>query len=104
MAQGKLASVLINSVNTYTQIYQVPVGFSAAVTVNICNQGTSNAKIRLAIPSSTTVNPVDVIEYDCEIYPSDSFQRNLVLSSGDYIYVRSNQGSVSVNVWGVTEQ
>jgi hypothetical protein len=105
MANGRLASGVISSTNVWEQFYQVPVGFTASITLNVCNQGANNAKIRVAIPSSTNVNPEDIIEYDVEIYKNESFQRTgIVLSSGQYLFIRSNEGSISVNIWGFEEE
>jgi len=105
MANGRLASGVISSTNVWEQFYQVPIGYTASITVNVCNQGSNNAKIRIAIPSSTNVNPEDIIEYDVEIYKNESFQRTgIVLSSGQYVFIRSNEGSISINIWGFEEQ
>ena len=104
MAQGKLGSAMIQNTNTWEQFYTVPLGYTASITINVCNQSANNAKIRIAIPSSTSVNPEDIIEYDVVLYPQESFQRSgVVLGSGQYVYCRSDQGSVSVNVWGFEE-
>jgi hypothetical protein len=104
MAQGRLAAEMVQSTNTWEQLYVVPNGYSATVTVNVCNQGANNAQVRLAVTSSTSVNPEDIVEFDVVVYPNESFQRGgIVLGSGQYIYVRSDQGSVSLNVWGFEE-
>jgi hypothetical protein len=104
MANGKLAGSMIQSINTWQQFYSVPTGYISTVTINICNQSSSKAKVRIAIPTSTTVNADDIIEYDVELYPHESFQRSgVVLGSGQYVYVFSDQGLVSVNIWGFEE-
>jgi hypothetical protein len=104
MANGRLAGAMVQSTNTWEQFYSVPMGYTSTVTINICNQGSSNAKIRIAVPSSTSVNPEDIIEHDVEIYPHESFQRaGVVLGTGQYVYIFSDQGSVSVNIWGFEE-
>ena len=101
--QGKLAGAIITSTNVWQQIYQVTVSTTASVTINICNQGSDTAQVQIAIPSSTTVNPADIIEYNLSVYKQESFTKTFVLSSGDYVYVKSNAGSVSVNIWGFEE-
>lgn len=105
MAQGRLDTNMISSTNTWEQQYTVPSNNTATITINICNQGASNAKIQIALTDSTSVAPEEIIEYNVELYPGESFQRaGIVLGSGQYVYVRSDQGSVSINVWGFEEE
>ncbi len=104
MANGRLSANVISSTNNWEQQYTVPSSATATITINVCNQGASNAKIRIALTESTSVGPEEIIEYDVELYPGESFQRGgIVLGSGQYVYVRSDQGSVSINIWGFEE-
>lgn len=104
MASGRLAKVNISSINTDTQVYQVPTNHLASFTISVCNRGTSNAKIRIALTDSTSIGLDEYVDFDTIVYPKDSYQRTgLVLSSGQYVYIRSDQANISVNVYGFEE-
>lgn len=104
MASGRIATTLISTTGTNIQIYQVPSGKTATITINCCNQGASTAKLRMAIADSTTVALSEWIEFDLTLLPKESFQRSgVVMTGGQYLYIRSDQPDISVNVWGFDE-
>lgn len=104
MASGRLGTQNITSTNTNIQLYQVPSGQNASVTINVCNRGTSAAAIRIALTDSTTPDLSEWVDWDAVVQPNESYQRTgVVLSSGQYVYVRSDQANISVNVYGFEE-
>jgi hypothetical protein len=104
MASGRLASENVTTVNSNVQIYQVPTGFNASFTINACNRGTSNAKIRISLSDSGTPALGEYVDFDVIVYPKESYQRTgVVLSSGQYVFFYTDQAGISVNVYGFEE-
>ncbi len=102
---GRLAKISITDPNTDTQIYQVPVGNIATVTLNVCNKTGSVIRIRVAVTDSTSIGSEEYLDYNIPIYPYESYQRSgIVLGSSQYLYVRGDAGGLSVNVWGFEEE
>lgn len=104
MASGRLAKENISSINTDIQVYQVPSSHVASFTISICNRGSSNAKIRIALTDAASIDLEEYVDFDTVVYPKETYQRSgVVLSSGQYVYVRSDQANISVNIYGFEE-
>jgi hypothetical protein len=104
MASGRLATENVTTVGTAVQIYQVPSSHNASVTINVCNRGTSNAKVRIAVTDSTTPALGEWLDFEEVVFPKESYQRTgVVLGSAQYIYFYTDQANISVNVYGFEE-
>lgn len=104
MPAGRLAKLEMATLNTDLQVYQIGLGNVATVTINVVNRGSSNAKISLAITDSTTVSVADYINFEELVHPGEYLYRGgVVLNGGQYIYVKTDTGNCSINVWGFEE-
>lgn len=102
MATGRLGTPADLAATTLTTLYTVPVGTFAVVTVSLCNRGTSNRAIRLAIASSGTPSNAEYIEYDAEILPNGVLERTgIVVDAGKNIVVYAGGTDISAMVYGI---
>lgn len=99
---GILSSIDLTTVNTDTVVYQVPTGKSAVVSINICNRTTTSAKVSIAVTSVNSVTAANYIEFEKDVYkPSAFLKSGVLLSSGQYIFVKTTQPNLSINIWGI---
>lgn len=104
MASGRLAALDITNAATDLQLYAVPSTKTASFTISITNRGASATKIRIALTDSTSVGNDEYIAYDINVYPNETYERSgLVLTQGQYVYVRSTLTSVTAVVYGYEE-
>jgi hypothetical protein len=105
MATGILGQALLTAV-TSTTVYTVPAGKTSSLTVNFCNQNSSDTtKIRLSItPSGAAANTATYMEYDANIPPNGVLERGaIVLGTGQNVIVRATSSDVSCVVYGIEE-
>lgn len=103
MANGILGSQDL-TLNTYTNIYEVPADTFSVVTVNICNKNSSSITVRLAIAKSTESLPQadDYLEYETEILPNGVLERTgIVLEAGRKVFAHSSASSTAVVAYGI---
>ena len=99
-----LAHYDIQTTNTLEQVWQVPNGQTATVTIRFTNRTSGNVKIRLVCSDTNSPDNSYYLVYDQIIYPNDNYtEAGVVLESQDYIFVRSDTANVSVNVWGFSQ-
>jgi hypothetical protein len=102
MASGRLGKASLTA-NNDTDLYAVPAGTVATVNVNLCNTGSTTAKVRLAVRSGALAAP-DYIEYDAEIPANGVLERTgIVLGAGETVVARSSTAGVSARVHGFEE-
>lgn len=100
----RLAAVLIDTASVNTTIYTVPTGKTTTCTLNLCNQKTSQAKVKIAISDTASPTTAEWIDFNHVLFPEENYQRSgLVLGSGQYIVVYSDSDTISANVWGFEE-
>lgn len=101
MANGRLGTADL-SVSTNETVYQVPDGFYAVATINVCNRGSNTADIRIAVSTTETPGNAEYIEYDVQLAPKGVLERTgVVIEGGAYIVVRSTQANVNVVAYGI---
>lgn len=101
-------SIILNSEisigNKRLPLYTSPAGRSVEVTVSACNLGSLDAKVRLGITTSSSLNfeSSQYIEYDEIISPNEFYSRsNIKLSNGQsLVYSSSDNSRVSFTVFG----
>ena len=107
MANGVLQSTAgtnpaAMSSGTNTTIYQVPNDTFAIASVNICNRGTGDSLVRLAISAAETPVDAEWIEYDTTVVAGGVLERTgIVIEAGKYIVTYANTASISVMVYGI---
>jgi hypothetical protein len=101
---GRLATLDITNAATDIQLYSCPSSKTASLSLSIVNRSSSNAKVRIALTNSTTVTNDAYIAYDVNIYPNEVYERSgIVLSQGQYVYVRSSITGVNAVACGYEE-
>lgn len=101
---GRLASTDITNAATNVQLYTPTSSKTGSVTVCFTNRNSSNAKVRLALTTSTSVTADAYLAYDVTVYPNENYERSgIVVGSGQYLYVRSDVISVNAVVFGYEE-
>lgn len=90
---------------TNTLIYQCPVGFHAAVAVNLVARSGSPS-IRLALTASSTPGDTDWLEYDLQITAGDAplLREGIAMAAGNRLYAYASATGVSVVAWGNAER
>lgn len=103
MASGKLASVAVTA-STNTTIYTVPASNVCALTINVCNRGSTVTTVRIALSSTTTPTDGEWIEYDFTIPANGVLERTgIILGAGQNIVVFTPSSNVSVVIFGIEE-
>ena len=103
MANGILGSQDLSAA-TYTEVYDVPDGNFAVVTVSFCNKNSSSITVRLALakPGETLPQSDDYIEYETEILPNGVLERTgLVIEADRKVFARSSDANTVVMVYGI---
>lgn len=92
------------SATTLTTLYTVPVATSTVVsTINICNQGASNANFRIAIqPAGETLATKHYIAYDAvaPAYDSIALTIGISLAATDVVSIYASTSNFSFNIFG----
>lgn len=104
MPSGKLVSMNITVLNTDEQLYQVPAGKLTSFSINFCNRGGVDVKVRLAITATSTPELGEWLEWDAVIPANETLQRlGLLAGAAQYVFVRSDTANVSATMWGIEE-
>jgi transcription antitermination factor NusA-like protein len=86
---------------TNTKVYQVPVGKTASVNINVCNRNSTAAKIRIALSVADTPVVSEYLEYDFSLSGNNTIERTCVIANaGDRVVVYSDVANVSAVVTG----
>lgn len=95
---GLLGSVL-SSNSTKKELFLCPQNANALVNLSICNLNSLPAKTRIGITSSLAIpfNSSHYIEYDVEIGPNESYNRNDLKLTADQAIIVSSSENSSVN-------
>lgn len=102
MASGRFGKANL-AANADTDLYTCPPGMVATATISLCNRGTTDAKVRIAVRSGALTD-ADYIEYETAVPPNGILERNQVaMSAGEILTVRSNAASVSARAHGFEE-
>ena len=102
MPSGRLAAIDITA-GVSTLIYSAPGGRAIKVTVSICNRGTKDALIRLALLDGDldTLADEDYIEYDTILRVGGIIERSgLTMAQYQSFIGYSDADNVSFQIWG----
>jgi len=101
---GLLASLDISVANTDTLLYTVPSTMTTVLSLCLVNRGGTNAGVRIALCTGSSVTNASYIAYNHAIYPNEVYERDgIVLSAGQTVYVRTDTTPVNAVVWGFEE-
>lgn len=104
MATGRLATIDITSANTDTLLYTVPSSVTASFSLCLTNRTSSPVTVRIALTNALSVSNDSYIAYEVTVYGNEVYERSgLVLTTGQYVYVRSSTTGVNAVAWGYEE-
>ena len=104
MASGILAYLDITSAATDTQFYAAPTNIVSSFGISMVNRTSSPVLVRIALTTSTSIVAGQYLCYDYTIYPNETYERNgLVITQGQFVYVRSSATGVNVIAYGYEE-
>lgn len=102
MATGILGTPQDLAAATDTTIYTCPSSTFTVATVSICNRGTSDATVRVAVSGSGTPSNADYLEFDTVLSAKGVLERTgIVLQAGKLIVVRSSATDVNAIAYGI---
>ena len=100
----KVLGQITPTANTMTTLYTVPGATNSVVsTLTICNQGTANANVSIAVcPANTSVTTSQYIVNTALVVPYDTVFLTLGVTVGntDTVRVYSSNANVSFNAFG----
>lgn len=97
-------STNITSTNTDVQLYQVPSGKTASVSVNMCNKTSGKIVIAFSISASNTPGAADYLDWNVEVLPGETYQRlGLVLPEQVYVFARTTISGLACQLYGFLE-
>lgn len=103
MASGILGAAS-PAATTNTTVYTVPASMTATFTVNICNRGTSDMSVRLAVAATATPSNAEFIEYDVTLPANGVLERTgIVAQATKQVVIYASTANASVNVFGIEE-
>lgn len=99
---GKAMTVAGNFATPYT--VPATVDF-ATVNLNLCNKGTTEAKVRIALTSAATPNAQDYIEYDAVIAANGGVLERTcqLMDTNEKVMVYADSANVAIRVSGLEE-
>lgn len=103
MASGRLGASDL-AATTNTTVYTVPASTLAAFSINVCNRGAVDARVRLALADSGTPGSAEYLEYDALLPANGVLERSgLTLQADKRVVAYSSVANVSVLVVGIEE-
>ena len=93
------------SATTNTTVYTVPASKTATFNINIVNQATSTASVRVAISATGTPATSEYIDYGANILPNGGVleRTGIVANTTKNVVVYSTIAGTSVSVYGYEE-
>ena len=89
---------------TNTTLYTVPAGKLTTANVSICNRGSGQIKVRLALSAGAAPTSAEWLEYDTPIPGNGVLERTgLVLEAGKNIVVYTDVATASCVAFGFEE-
>jgi hypothetical protein len=96
--------------NTWTNIYTVPTGKVASITINASNQSTTTTVVDIAISTASSSGSIvasEYIEYGVSLTSlGETLERTGLVTdatNGKYVWVRSSTANVAFQVYGYEE-
>lgn len=111
MASGLLGKAN-PALNTWVNIYTVPAGTLASISISACNQSTTAANVDFVVSASGTAAGAGIVASEYIQYATplattgSSLERTGIVTSdttGKYVWVRSSTATVSFQVFGYEE-
>jgi hypothetical protein len=108
MTSGFLGKA-IPAANTWNNIYTVPTGKLASISINAVNQSGAQTNIDFVISTSSTSGGIatsEYIEFATLLPGASSLERTGLVTddvAGKYIWVRSGNASTAFQVYGYEE-
>lgn len=107
MATGVQASTALTA-TTDTIVYTIPSGYTWTGCVSFCNRNSSQAKVRLAFGTGSSLAAGQYVEYDFPLPPAGSpgnvlERTGVVLQAGHRVLAYSDSSNVDVVVYGIEE-
>jgi hypothetical protein len=108
MASGFLGKAF-PAANTWNNIYSVPAGKVASISVNAANQGGQQTGVDIVISTASsylTIAQSEYVEYAAPLATASILERTGLVTdatNGKYVWVRSGSGNVSFQVYGYEE-
>lgn len=103
MATGRLGAADL-AATTNTTIYTVPSSTKAALSVNVCNRGSSAVTVRLALSATGTPGDGEWIEYGVSLPAYGVLERTgIMLAATQRVVAYASAATVAVVAWGVEE-
>lgn len=100
----KVLGQLAPSADTNSTLYTVPANTQAIIsTLNICNQGNTDATFKIAVrPSGQSLDPRHYIAFGTTVASSDaiSLTIGMTLAASDVVTVNANTGNLSFTAFG----
>lgn len=92
-----------SSVSPITEMYKVPAGKRAQVTVFVCNQANAADNFRIAlVPAGFGVTDARYIAYDTPLIGNGVFSvSGIGLDAGESLWVKSTFGNLSFTATGI---
>lgn len=104
MKAGTLGTAAV-AVDQLVEIYRVPAGCFATVSLMICNATTTDGKVSVAIAPGASPVDGNWIEHDAVISTSRPLERTgVVLGPNTAVFAKATGTVLNVNVLGFEEQ
>jgi len=105
MAAKGLLGKAVSVANTPVVVYEVPANIQfCTLSLALLNVGTTSAKVRLAVSSSTTPSQAEWLEYDPTIPASGVLERTcIVVSPGEKVVLIGENNNFALRVFGLEQ-
>lgn len=92
------------SATTNTTVYTVPASTTSTLNVSICNTGSTDISVRLAIAAGATPTSSEWLEYNATIPPFSVLERTgIVAQATKRVVVYVSTATAAVSVFGFEE-